>query len=98
MSKESCFRGPFNKKKHGKGAQTLLKSERQHLYHIYRCLRTQLNPKKSLLVIRKVLSLFLNILTANDKYSLLNRGNLMQPTQILLSEKEIAFSIFFSHF
>ena len=34
MSKKSLFRGPFNKL-HGKPTETLLKSERQHLYHIY---------------------------------------------------------------
>ena len=34
MSKRSRFRGPFDKW-HGKRAETLLKSERPHLYHIY---------------------------------------------------------------
>ena len=33
MSKKSRFRRPFDK--HGKRSQTLLKSERQHLYHFY---------------------------------------------------------------
>ena len=34
MSIKSRFRGLFDKG-HGKRAETLLKSERQHLYHIY---------------------------------------------------------------
>ena len=34
VSKKSCFRRPFNKL-HGKRSQTLLKSARQHLDHIY---------------------------------------------------------------
>ena len=34
MSKKSCFREPFEKE-HGKWSEILLKSERQHLYHIY---------------------------------------------------------------
>ena len=34
MSKKSLFRELFNKL-HGKPTETLLKSERQHLYHIY---------------------------------------------------------------
>ena len=34
MSKKSRFRGPFDKR-HDKRAETLLNSERQHLYHIY---------------------------------------------------------------
>ena len=34
-------------------------------------------------------------LTADDKYSLLNRDNLTEPIQILLSEKGKGFSEFF---
>ena len=37
-------------------------------------------------------------LTAEDKYSLLNRDNLTEPIQILLSEKQKAFSQFFFAF
>ena len=33
-----------------------------------------------------------NTLTANDKYSLLNRDKLTQPIQMLLSQKEKRFS------
>ena len=51
--------------------------------------------KESLLVLHKILILFVNTLTANGKYSLLNRDNLTQPIQILLSEKQKSFfSIF----
>ena len=35
--------------------------------------------EKSLLVISKILGLFVNTLTADDKYSLTKRDNLMQP-------------------
>ena len=34
MSKKLCFTGPFDRQ-HGKWVETLLISERQHLYHIY---------------------------------------------------------------
>ena len=34
LSKKSCSRGPFDKQQ-GKRAETLLKSEPQHLYYIY---------------------------------------------------------------
>ena len=34
MSKKLCFRGPFDRQ-HGKGVETLLQSEREHLYHIH---------------------------------------------------------------
>ena len=33
MSKNSCFKGPFDRQ-HGKPVQKLLRSERQHRYHI----------------------------------------------------------------
>ena len=52
----------------------------------------------SLLVLCKILRLFVNTLTADDKYSLLNRDNLTQPIQILLSQKQKTFSQFFSAF
>ena len=34
LSKKFRFRGPFDKQ-HGKRVETLLKSERQHFYHMY---------------------------------------------------------------
>ena len=40
----------------------------------------------------KILGLFLNTLTDDDKYSLLYRDNLMQQIQILLYEKPKTFS------
>ena len=43
-----------------------------------------------------MLRLFVNTLTADDKYSPLNTDNLMQPIQILLSQKQETFSQFFS--
>ena len=51
-----------------------------------------------MLVLCKILSLFVNTLTDDDKYSLLYRDNLMQPIQILLSQKQKNFSQFFSSF
>ena len=97
MSKKSCFRGPFNKE-HGKRTQTLLKSKRQHLYHIYWSLWRWLSWKKPLLVICKILRQFVNTLTANGKYSLLNRDNLTQSIQMKLSQKQKTFHQFCVHF
>ena len=51
-----------------------------------------------MLVLWKILRLFLNTLTDNDKYCLLYRDNLTQPIQILLSQKQQTFSQFFSAF
>ena len=90
ISKKSCFRKPFEKQC-GKRDQTLLKSERQQYYSIYWSLRRQLSWKKSLLVICKIVRLRVNTLTADENHSLLNRDNLTQPIQILLSEKQKAF-------
>ena len=56
---------------------------------------TELNCKKSLSVICKILRLFVNILSAVDKYSLPNRDNLTDPIQMQLSQKQKAFSEFF---
>ena len=42
--------------------------------------------------------MFLNTLTADDKYSPLNRDNLTQPSRSILSQKQKAFSQFFLAF
>ena len=49
-----------------------------------------------MLVLCKILGLFVNTLTDDDKYSLLYRDNLTQQIQILLSQKPKTFSKFFS--
>ena len=51
-----------------------------------------------MLVLCKILRMFFNTLTDDDKYSLLYRDNLMQPIQILLSHKKKTFYEFFSAF
>ena len=48
--------------------------------------------KKSLIVICKVLRLFIKRPTTNDKFSLLNRDNLMQPIEMDLSQEQETFS------
>ena len=42
--------------------------------------------------------MFVNTLTADDKYFLLNRDNLTPPIRMQLSQKETAFSQFFRTF
>ena len=54
--------------------------------------------EKSLLVTWNVLRLFVNTLTADDKYSLISRENSMQTIQRYLPEKENMFSDWFSAF
>ena len=53
-----------------------------------------MSQKKSVLVRRKALELFVNTLSADDKYSLLNRDNLTQQIRTQLSQKQKAFSQF----
>ena len=45
-----------------------------------------------MLVLCKILGLFVDTLTDDDKYSLLYRDNLRQPIQILFSQKAKTFS------
>ena len=53
--------------------------------------------EKVFLVIHKIVRLFVNTLTVNDKHYLLNRDNLTEPIQIQLSQKKKTFSeIFFA--
>ena len=48
-------------------------------------------------MIHKILGLFLNTLTVDDKHYMLNRDNLTQPIQLQLSQKQKTFSqIFFA--
>ena len=51
-----------------------------------------------MLVLCKFLTLLVKTLTDDEKFSLLYRENLMQPIQILLSEKPKIFSEFFCAF
>ena len=51
-----------------------------------------------MLVLCKILGLFVNTLSEDDKYCLLYRDNLTEPIQILLSQKQKPFSEFFSPF
>ena len=49
-----------------------------------------------MLVLCKILGLFVNTFSEDDKYCLLYRDNLTEPIQILLSQKQKPFSEFFS--
>ena len=51
-----------------------------------------------MLVNCKILGLFVNTLSEDDKYFLLYNDNLLEPIQILLSQKQKTFSEFFSGF
>ena len=97
MPKKSRFKGSLGKQ-HGKRAQTFLKFPWQQVYHIYWLLWRQLTFKKSLLVTCKIWRLFVNTLSADGKYSLFNRDNLMLPIQMQVSREQKTFSNFSSSF
>ena len=85
ISKKSRFYRPFDKQ-HGTCARALLKFASQHFYHIHWSLPSQLSWEKSLLLTCKILLLFANTLSADEKYPVLNRDNLTIPIQMQLSK------------
>ena len=96
-SKSSCFRTPFANERVN-GFQTLLKSARPHYYPLFSSIRGKLSWKKSPSVWYEILRLFVNGLTADDKYSGSNMQNLPQQFQTLLCQKQKTFSRFFTAF
>ena len=55
---------------HVKVSERLFKSARQYFCHIFWSLWEEISSKNSVLVVSETLSLFVNILTPDDKYSL----------------------------
>ena len=70
-----------------KCSQTLLKPPPKHLYQIVLSHPRKLSTTIFPLVKSEILEMFINTLTVNDKYSLLNRENLQQPIQMQLFRK-----------
>ena len=97
MLKKSTFRASAEKQ-HGKYPQTFFKFEGQRFYHIYRSLGRQLSYQKFPLVICKISKLFPKTLSADGKYSVLDRDNLTQRIQIQLYDKQKNFSELFASF
>ena len=97
MSKKFRLRGPLHKQC-GKQVETLIQSQRQLLYHIRWSLWRYLSWKMLLVATCKVLRLFVNTVTADDKYSLLSRDNSMQRVEMHFWQKQKSFSNFFCTF
>ena len=95
MSKKSHFRGPFVKD-HGKRAQALLKYASQYFHLIHWSLPSQLSLISGLLLTCPILELLVNTLAADEKYPVLNWGNLKIPIQMQVSQKPNTFSEFFA--
>ena len=98
MSRNARFRRPYHKQ-HVKQCQTLSKSvQQQHSYHTSWSIWMKFSRRMSLLMIHKILGLFVNKLASVDKNSLLNRDNLAQPIQMILSNKKRLFLHSWLHF
>ena len=97
MSKKSCFGTPFANERVN-GSQTLLKSARHNYYPLFSSIRGKSSCKKSPSVWYEILSLFVNALTADDKYSDSNMQNFPQQFQTPLSQKQKTLSGFFIAF
>ena len=83
---------------HVKGSETLLKSARQNFFQIFRLFRKKIRSKISVLLVTEMLTLFVNILTPNDKYCLSKSECLTQPILMLLCQNQKIFSEFFAAF
>ena len=78
------MRQPFGSQRVN-GAQTLLRSAGHHFYTTSPLIRDRVSWKKLLLVRSEILGLFVNTLTADVKYSRLNRQNFPQQIDTQLT-------------
>ena len=76
----------------------MLKSARHHYYPLLSSIWGKLSYKKSPSVWYDILRLFVNALTADDKYSVSNMHDLQQHFQTLLYQKQKTFLDFLYHF
>ena len=76
----------------------VLKSARHYYYPLFSSIRGKLSWKKSPSVWYEILRLFVNALTADDKYSGSNMQNFPQQIQRPLSQNKKTFSGFFIAF
>ena len=93
-SRRSVFKTPFDNQRVN-GLQTPLKVARQHYYPFFPWISDKLSWKKTALLWSKILRLFVNTMTTDDKYSCRNMQNFLPQLQTLLSEKRKTVSGFF---
>ena len=93
----SSFRRPFGNQRVNM-FQTLVKLAPHHYYAIYSRIWDILSWKKSALVWSDILSLFVNTLSADNKYSSCNVHNLGAQVQTPLSQKLKTYSGFLISF
>ena len=96
-SRKSCFRTAFGNKRVNR-FETPHKVARHHYCPFFPWIPGELSWKKTALLWSKILRLFANTLTADDKYCCRNMENFLQQLQTLLSRKPKTFSGFFIAF
>ena len=96
-SRRSCFRTSFGNQRVN-GFQTPLKVAKHHYYRFCPWISGKLSWKKTALLWLKILRVFVNTLTADEKFSCRNMQKFLPELQTLLSEKRKAFSGFFIPF
>ena len=96
-SRRSCFRTPFGNQRVN-GFQTPMKVGTHHYYPLFPWISGKLIWKKTALLWSKILGLFANTLTADDKYSCFYMQNFLQQIQTLLYQKRKTLSRFFIAF
>ena len=96
-SRRCFFRTPFGNQRVNQ-FQTPLKVARHHYYPFFARISDKLSWKKTALLWSKILRLFANTFTADDKYSCRNMQNFRQELQTLLSQKWKIHSGFFIPF
>ena len=74
MPKKSCDR-TLTDSQHVKRSERLLKSAQQYFSHIFLSHWKEISTKNSVLVVSEISKLFANILTPDDKYSLLVKAS-----------------------
>ena len=96
-SKWYCFSTPFGNQRVN-GFETLLTSARHHYLALFPRIRDKLSCKKSALITSEIFRLFVNTLTADDKYSRRNIKISWQQLQTPLPQKGKTFCGFFIAF
>ena len=86
MSKRSCLTIPFGTQ-HFSGSPKLLKSAQKDFYLLVSSILDELSWKISLLVCHEILGMFVNTLTADDKYYHHYMEKFAKPIQMQLSNK-----------
>ena len=89
-SRRSSFRTPFGNHRVNE-FQTPLKVATHHYYPLFPWISGKLSWKKAALLWSKILRLFANTLTADDKYSCRNMQNFLQQLQTLYLKNERLF-------